>query len=50
MKGASDVITSHAKAAEEVMAKFDKKKIIPRDEVPGPAEAGLFFPVCRAPR
>jgi len=26
MKGASDVITGHAKAAAEVMAKFDKKK------------------------
>jgi hypothetical protein len=26
MKGASDVITGHAKAAEEVMAKFAKKK------------------------
>ena len=26
MKGASDVITSHTKAAEEVMAKFGKKK------------------------
>lgn len=26
MKGASDVITSHAKAAEEVVAKFGKKK------------------------
>ena len=26
MKGASDVITSHAKAADEVMAKYDKKK------------------------
>jgi hypothetical protein len=26
MKVASDVITGHAKAAEEVMAKFDKKK------------------------
>jgi predicted nucleic acid-binding Zn-ribbon protein len=26
MKGASEVITSHAKAAEEVMAKFDKRR------------------------
>ena len=26
MKAASDVITSHAKAADEVMAKYDKKK------------------------
>jgi hypothetical protein len=26
MKEASDVITKHAKAAEEVMAKFGKKK------------------------
>jgi hypothetical protein len=26
MKAASDVVTSHAKAADEVLAKYDKKK------------------------